>query len=55
MKINDRFTSKKFFNIKKRTLHFSYSSMYGLEGLKEGGGGGSGGGEFYRLIKSMEG
>jgi hypothetical protein len=46
MKVNDRFMSKDIFLLQKknRKLDISFCSMYGLEGLKEGGGGGGGGG-----------
>lgn len=45
MKVNDRFMSKEIFFIENKSwiLLFSFNSMYGLEGLKEGGGGGGGG------------
>jgi hypothetical protein len=43
MKINDRFTSKEVEYFKNNKFIFTFFSMYGLEGLKEGGGGGGGG------------
>jgi len=45
MKVNDRFMSKEIFvfNFKNKIFIFLFPSMYGLEGLKEGGGGGGGG------------
>jgi hypothetical protein len=43
MKINDRFTSKGSRILQNNKFIFIFFSMYGLEGLKEGGGGGGGG------------
>lgn len=40
--------------MEERTLHFSVVSMYGLDGLKEGGGGGGGGGEYHNYVSLVK-
>jgi hypothetical protein len=43
MKINDKFMSKNILLFINKNFIISFFSMYGLDGLKEGGGGGGGG------------
>ena len=43
MRIKDVVMSKNIETFRKSSANFLFSSMYGLEGLKEGGGGGGGG------------